>query len=158
MSYTCATAGAAFDASAVFSLDSRSSYEPWNTASTLMLLWLLLKPATILLTASPFTPPIACHHTILAAGLTSLPGAWALRSVPLPALPPPPVPPPPHAAAIIASASPSPASFRIFPSIALTLDRTGGQSANELALPEYEQGERRHRDHDDTRHYKTPPL
>src|SRR5437868_613186 len=154
MSYTCTSAGAALDASAVLSLLRRSSYVPWKTASTLMLLWLLLKPSTILLRASPLTPDIACHHTIPAAGLTSLPGAWALSSW----LPPPPVPgvPPPHAATSIVIPSASAANLRICPSTALALDRTRGESSDELTLPEHEQGERRYGDHDDTRHDEPP--
>src|SRR3979490_1804492 len=80
MSYTCTSAGAAFEAMAVLSFARRSSYVPWKIASTLILLWLLLKPATILLSASPLTPDMACHQVIAAAGATSLAGASALMS------------------------------------------------------------------------------
>src|SRR3981081_4021744 len=45
-----------------------------------MALWLALKLLTILLSASPLMPDIACHHVTFAAGLTSLPGARALWS------------------------------------------------------------------------------
>jgi hypothetical protein len=85
----------------------------------LILLWLLLNPATILLSASPLTPDMACHHVIVAAGATSLPGASPLMSAaPLAAGPPPPgVVVPPQAAAAIVNASASVASLRIFSSM-----------------------------------------
>ena len=90
---------------------------PWKTVVTLILLWLLLKPVTILFSASPLTPDIACHHVIVAAGATSFPGASALMSpAPLGAAPPPGVVPP-QAAATIVSASANVASLRIFPSM-----------------------------------------
>src|SRR6185503_7482289 len=149
MSYTCTSAGAEFDASAVFSLASRSSYVPWKIASTLILLWLLLNPATILLTASPLTPDIACHQVMVAAGATSLAGASALLSDP-------PGVKPPQAVATIVNARASVASLRIFPSIVSALDRPGGQPPDQLALPHHEQGERRYSDHDDTGHDQTP--
>src|SRR6185503_5392540 len=149
MSYTCTRAGAAFDARAVFSFASRSSYVPWKMASTLILFWLLLKAVTILLIASPFTPPIACHQVIAAAGATSLAGASALLSDPPGARPP-------QAVATIVNARASVASLRIFPSIVSALDRPRGQPPDQLALPQYEQGERRYSDHDDTGHDQAP--
>src|SRR6266436_5221662 len=120
-----------------------------------MALWLLLKFVTILLSASPLMPDIACHQVICAAGLTSLPGARALWS-PVGLAPPPLGVPPPHAAASIESAIANAASFRIFPSMPLPLDRTRGQSSDQLTLPQYEQGECWYSDHDDTRHHQTP--
>src|SRR3954469_19506214 len=98
---------------AVFSFASRSSYVPWKIASTLILLWLALKPATILLRASPLTPDIACHQVIVAAGATSLAGASALMSAPALADGFAPVVPPPQAAAAIVIARASVASLRI---------------------------------------------
>src|SRR3954466_14803118 len=127
---------------AVFSLASRSSYVPWKIASTLILLWLALKPATILLRASPLTPDIACHQVIVAAGATSFAGASALMSPPPLGVPPVPGAVPPQAAASIVIASPSPRSLRIDASMypSLSLDRTGGQAANQLTLAKHEQG------------------
>src|SRR2546430_15319328 len=120
-----------------------------------MALWLLLKFVTILLSASPLMPDIACHQVIWAAGLTSLPGARALWS-PVGLAPPAPGVPPPHAAASIESAIANAASLRIFPSMPLPLDRTRGQSSDQLTLPQYEQGECWYSDHDDTRHDQAP--
>src|SRR6185503_13387287 len=102
---------------AVLSFASRSSYVPWKIASTLILLWLALKPSTIFLTASPFTPDIACHHVMVAAGATSLAGARPLMSPLLLAAGPPPPVLPPQAAAATMIARPNAASLRIFPSV-----------------------------------------
>src|ERR1700730_15990375 len=120
-----------------------------------MALWLALKLFTILFNASPLMPDIACHHVIFAAGLTSLPGARALWS-PVGLAPLPPGLPPPHAAPSIESVIANAASFRIFPSMPLPLDRARGQSSDQLTLPQYEQGECWYSDHDDTRHHQTP--
>src|SRR5881296_894203 len=157
MSYTCTRAGAAFEAMAVLSFASRSSYVPWKIASTLILLWLLLNPATILLSASPLTPDIACHQVSVAAGATSFAGASALMSAgaPLGAVPPVGVVPPQAAAAIV-NARASVVSLRIFPSCVLALDRPGGEASDQLTLTQHEQGERRYGDHDDTGHDQAP--
>src|SRR5256886_3525190 len=139
MSQTCTSAGAEFEARAVLSFASRSSYDPWKTASTVMLPWLLLKLSTIRFSASPLMPPCACHQVIFAAGLTSLPGAFGPVSAAGP--PPPPPVPPPQAAASKVSPSASAPSLRIFPSSGwpVTCHRTRRQ----LALRQPEQDRRR---------------
>src|SRR5439155_807440 len=152
---------------AVLSFASRSSYVPWKIASTSMPLPLSLKLFTIRLIASPFTPDIACHHVIFVAGLTSLPGACALRSCA-----PPPVPPPPHATATMASAKANAVSLLMSPPCASpayesydrgsrdavlvpcssALYRASGQATDELALADHEECKRRQGDHHDAGH------
>src|SRR5687767_4165425 len=157
------SAGAALDASAVFSFASASSYVPWKIASTVILFWLLLNASTALLTASPFVPPMACQKTILLAGSTPLSGAFGPVSaaVPLPA-----GEPPPHAVATSARAMARLTKVRMSlllrgprvrgPRSMLALDGAGGQSANELTLAEEQEDQRRRSDHDDAGHEEAP--
>src|SRR5438445_9401964 len=78
-------------------------------------------------------PDIACHQTIFAAGLTSLPGARALWSpVPVPLVPPGAAPP--HAAATTENASANTASFRMVPS---TLPIRSEEHTSELQSRQY---------------------
>src|SRR6185503_278895 len=105
-------------------------------ASTWILFWLLLKPSTMRLTASPLMPLMACQKVILLAGSVCLGGTAA-------AWPPPLGAPGTHAALMSAMALRRPSKrcmSRKAPS--LPFDGAGRQSANELPLANQKQHQR----------------